>query len=64
VNGGYRVQRISKIASKAPYARRRQQQRPAQVRARRHTGELPHDEIEMLFDDGEVGARLIGLTQC
>jgi hypothetical protein len=46
-----------------PDARRRQQQRPAQVRARRHARELPHDEFELIFDQREVGSRLIGLSQ-
>ena len=47
-----------------PDARRRQQQRSAQVRARWHLGELAGDGFQMLFDQGEVGSSLIDLAQC
>jgi hypothetical protein len=34
------------------------------IAARRLLGELTGEEFELVFDQGEVGSRLIGLAQC
>jgi hypothetical protein len=49
---------------KYPLTRRRQQQRPAKIGSRRQAGELPGDEVEMVFYQGKVSSCLIRLLQC
>jgi hypothetical protein len=40
------------------------ERRLCQIAPGRHASELAGDEFKIAFDQGEVGSRLIGLTQC
>ena len=64
VIGGNRGHLISNTASKAQMLAVANSSVRHRYAERRHSRELAGDGFEMLFDDGEIGAGLIGLAQC